>query len=432
MRDEGRRTMQIVTALFDEWTDGRRISSLGTNAGARPIAFQSWHHFKEAFPPELIRQAVEASPEPPRGIFDPFGGSGTTALASQLLGVASTTVEVNPFLADVIRAKLTRYDTDSLIEAFSRIHRRARRFKRDPREVFEDTPPTFIESRGVERWLFDLGTATQLAQLRSSIEAEEEDDVRRFFRVLLGGILVEVSNVVISGKGRRYRRNWQDREVPENAALSLFSTRCTNAIAEVHRYRRRPRARWTVMNGDSRSVRPRGRHSLAIFSPPYPNSFDYTDVYNVELWMLGYLAGSTDNAELRRTTVSSHVQIYRDFSEPPEGSRKLDRTLRALEKSREALWSRWIPEMVGAYFSDMLRVLKRVQVCTDPGSECWMMVGDSRYAGTPIPSGKIIAELAEGRGWTIQSMSACRSMKGSAQQGRAALAENLLVMTVPG
>lgn len=367
-------TMRIVTALFDEWTDGRRISSLGTNAGARPIAFQRWHHFKEAFPPELIRQAVEASPEPPRGIFDPFGGSGTTALASQFLGVASTTVEVNPFLADVIRAKLTHYDSDSLIEALSRIRRRARRLKRDPREVFEDTPPSFIEAEGAERWLFDLVAATQLAQLRCSIEAEEEEEVRRFFRVLLGGVLVELSNVVISGKGRRYRRNWQERQVPENAAHSLFSTRCTNAIAEVHQYRSRPRARSTVMNGDSRSVRPRGKHSLAIFSPPYPNSFDYTDVYNVELWMLGYLAGSADNTELRRTTMSSHVQIYRDFSEPPEGSRKLDRTLRALERSRESLWSRWIPEMVGAYFSDMLRVLKRVQGCCKRSSKTTALV----------------------------------------------------------
>ena len=35
-----------------------------------------------------------------------------------------------------------------------------------------------------------------------------------------------------------------------------------------------------------------GPHDLAVFSPPYPNSFDYTDVYNVELWAMGYLRNS--------------------------------------------------------------------------------------------------------------------------------------------
>jgi len=32
----------------------------------------------------------------------------------------------------------------------------------------------------------------------------------------------------------------------------------------------------------------------AIFSPPYPNSFDYTDVYNLELWVLGYLDDASE------------------------------------------------------------------------------------------------------------------------------------------
>ena len=109
--------------LFAKWTGGRKVPSLGTNDGARPIAFQSWHHFKEAFAPELVAHAVRSSPVTVARCIDPFGGSGTTALACQMLGVASTTVEVNPFLADVIRAKLTHYDCDDLVRQLAAIRR---------------------------------------------------------------------------------------------------------------------------------------------------------------------------------------------------------------------------------------------------------------------------------------------------------------------
>lgn len=43
--------MQIA---FDQWTKGRKINTLGTNAGAEKLPFQTWRHFKEAFAPELV------------------------------------------------------------------------------------------------------------------------------------------------------------------------------------------------------------------------------------------------------------------------------------------------------------------------------------------------------------------------------------------
>jgi DNA methylase len=82
---------------FDDWTQGRVLPSLGTNAGAVESHFKNWRRFKEAFAPELVARAIADSEIPVRTCLDPFGGSGTTALASQFLGVHPITVEVNPF-----------------------------------------------------------------------------------------------------------------------------------------------------------------------------------------------------------------------------------------------------------------------------------------------------------------------------------------------
>jgi hypothetical protein len=417
-----------MTKHFDEWIGGRQLASLGTNSRATPVAFQSWLHFKEAFPPEVIRKAIADTPLDAEGVLDPFGGSGTTALASQFLGVPSTTVELNPFLADVIRAKVGRYDADDLSTSLGRVCRRATRLHPDAAEFFSYAPATFVQPGKDARWIFDTAVAERIAALRLAINEEQDESHRRLFTVLLGGALIELSNVIVSGKGRRYRRNWGKRVVEPRSVDQLFTDCAVAAIADVHRFGDRPRPRTTVVEGDSREVQIAGRHSTAVFSPPYPNSFDYTDVYNVELWTLGYLNDSAENRALRRSTLSSHVQIHRDFKAAPEGSRTLRASMKRLHEAREQMWSPWIPSMVGAYFTDLLTVLERSQDAMVFGGVAWMVVGDSRYAGVHVPVGKILAELAPLHDWEVQSMAPFRSMRTSAQQGREEIPESLVIL----
>ena len=93
--------------MFQDWINGREVVSLGTNAGAPALPFQNWRRIKEAFAPELIARALTESPVPVQRCIDPFGGSGTTGLACQFLSVHPVVAEVNPYLADLIEAKLS-------------------------------------------------------------------------------------------------------------------------------------------------------------------------------------------------------------------------------------------------------------------------------------------------------------------------------------
>ena len=73
-----------------------------SNVEAQDLPFQRWYRFKEAFSPRFVSAAVSSLDRRPTVCLDPFGGSGTTALTCQFLGVRPATVEVNPFLADLI------------------------------------------------------------------------------------------------------------------------------------------------------------------------------------------------------------------------------------------------------------------------------------------------------------------------------------------
>ena len=422
---------QYPQPTFYDWTGSREVMSLGTNAGAQTLPFQDWRRIKEAFTPELIARALNESPIEVRRCIDPFGGSGTTGLACQFLRVHPIVAEVNPYLADLIEAKLTTYPSaETLVgDLVAVIDSSTRNTLTDAKRRFESAPPTFVEPGHKGRWIFNIEVADRIAALRDAID-EIQNPSRRLLRVLLGGILIEVSNVVISGKGRRYRRRWKDRIVPADRVTELFYVSARRAIEDIYRFADRSVTSYEIIRGDSRvALRNIEPCQLAVFSPPYPNSADYTDVYNVELWSLGYLNGPRDNTELRSATLSSHVQGARVFPKAPAGSSTLQEILDKLHAQRAELWDHRIPTMVGGYFSDLLKVLSSLHRILAPEGTVWLVVGDSRYADVQIPVAKILKELVVEAGWAVHSIEPFRSMRTSAQQGgEHMLTEQLLVL----
>ncbi len=421
------------TVSFSDWLEGRRPPHLSTNSGTDEIAFQGWRNFKEAFAPELIGQAVEetqtALGRPVSSCLDPFGGSGTTALACQFLGVKPLTIEVNPYLADLIEAKLSTYNVEQLIIDFKTVAEDE--IVEDYSTPFPGAPPTFVEPGVGGRYLFSRGVASRLASLRDRIARIENEANRRLMRVLLGAIALPVSNVVVSGKGRRYRRGWATREATPSRVEQLFVDAVVRAIYEVRRYEKRKARAYRLLRGDARKLIPNdGNFDLAVFSPPYPNSFDYTDVYNVELWICDYLRSSEDNRTLRLSTLRSHVQITRPFDAPDLRSNTLAEVAGQLAVAGNTLWNPHIPSMVSAYFADMCIILERLQKSLVTGGRVYMVVGDSRYAGIQIPVSTILSELTQERGFSVVGEEPFRSMRASPQQGgRPELMETLLTLT---
>lgn len=416
---------------FSTWTEDRSVRWMSTNNGSPELAFQGWRHFKESFTPELVARAVRENPTPVSRCVDPFGGSGTTALACQFLDVEPVTIEVNPYLADLIEAKLVSYDTTVLVSDLGRVLRRSKDLLANgsPLELPAEAPKTLVEPGADDRWVFSAAVANRLGALIRAADSVEEPS-RRLFRVLIGGILVDLSNVIVNGKGRRYRDNWRDRPRNPDDVERLFLSAARKAILDIYRFADRACLEYTVLRGDSRSeLEHVGRCELAVFSPPYPNSFDYTDVYNLELWVLGYLADRCAASGLRQSTVYSHVQVRRQHPTAPEGSSTLVAVTERLGEMRSVLWNRNIPEMVVGYFADMAKVLEHLKALLGESGQVWMVVGDSRYAGVQIPVVKILSELASHLDFRAVTIKPFRSMRSSAQQGgQRDLAESLIVL----
>lgn len=415
---------------FSAWlkglVDGAPISS---NLPSQNLPFQRWYRFKEAFSPLMVAESLNGLGFWPQTCLDCFGGSGTTALTCQFLGIEPTTIEVNPFLADLIEAKLASYDRATLVNDFAGVVKKSVARSVDLRTIRHKAWPTTMVEPGVgERWIFPRETFRRVLTLRQAIDEVDNPVHRRLLRVLLGSILVDMSNVVISGKGRRYRGNWRAQQKSPRDVIDAFQSAFQAALFDITAHGSRACDTYHVLRGDARAkIDEVEQVDVALFSPPYPNSFDYTDIYNVELWVLGYLNSRADNTQLRNATLRSHVQIHRDMSWEGLDSKRLHKTVHALKRQGEKLWDPLIPDMVGAYFCDLVAILKSLRAKLNPRGAVLMTVGDSRYVDVLIDVGDILRELAPGAGYVCEAVTPIRAMKTSAQQGwQVSLSEDLV------
>src|SRR5882724_9255707 len=122
------------------------------------------------------------------------------------------------------------------------------------------------------------------------------------------------------------------------------------------------------------------------------------------------------NRALRRSTLSSHVQVA--FENPtltPLGL--LASTIERLQHARPRLWDSRIPEMVLGYFEDMDAVLAGLHARMTRGGRVVMVVGDSQYAGVQVDVAAVLRERAEALAFSMVETREIRSMRNSSQHG---------------
>ncbi|WP_300530304.1 hypothetical protein [Maricaulis sp.] len=426
---------------FRDWMGALSADVKSASVGVAELPFQRWRRFKEAFSPELVVDAIQETESdwgcPIQSCFDPFGGSGTTALTCQFWGIKPYSVEVNPYLSDLIEAKLATYEEGEIITGLAQVLESLSADSRGGSEsaCFEGAPASFVEPGTNGKFIFSVGVAARLVAFRNAIESISSLRVRRLFRVLLSSIAVDVSNVVVSGKGRRYRRNWQALDISAEQVDRCFVKAVNIAIEDIYTFADRAETRYSLTRGSCLEAKIPAEEpiDLSVFSPPYPNSFDYTDVYNVELWVGGYLKSSDDNRNLRMGTLRSHVQLKRPTANPQAFSKALEGCLIELNEVQSKLWNKGIPQMVGSYFADMESVLLRLHSALAENGRVYMTVGDSQYAGVHVPVARVLCEIAPQLSFEVLGTEKVRAMRASPQQGgRAELPETLIKLQRSG
>lgn len=370
--------------------------------------FQRWYRYKEGFSVELVQQLIKEYSKHKNGvILDPFSGSGSTLLAANHMGYSAVGFEVNPFSCFLSKCKLDQYkkeDIEQFKEAYENILTEAVNIDckyKLPKlsiseKVFEDE---------IEKYFMTIG---------EQIDNYPQEKVKNLLKLGWLACLEPLCNYRKAGNGLKVKKYVKPRNVTIEAARVMLLEEYQNIYIDL--LKRNGVGDTTIYNESCLNMKQhiKGKSIEGIvFSPPYANCFDYTEIYKLELWFGKFVSEYSDLKKLRVNSLHSHLNG--DLSYDAELKSDILAELLA-ELQKKELWDKKIPKMLQLYYDDMFKVLEECYQVLDNKGFCCIVVGNSAYGGIVFPADLILAEYAEKMGFTVDKIEVDRYIITSSQQ----------------
>jgi hypothetical protein len=378
----------------------------------------NWFKIKEGYSSELVKTFIDSvGINKKEYVFDPFSGSGTTVLTSNLENVNSVGFEVNPFLHFVSKAKLINLKTFNYKNFFENANRI--KIQKD------DFPKLSIAEKLFQDQL------EVVVKSKKYIETLNSSPKRDLFKLAYLTSLEESSFAKKDGNGLKYPRN----KIPgkfETVFMSNFEMIKNDLKLEINKNLDNDiyLGNTVQMIQDSKFLNKYNKKiKLAIFSPPYVNCFDYTEVYKTELWFGSFVNDYPELKKLRESSLSSHLN-KKYFSEP-FSNKKLSKYLSKINSDN--LWNKNIPLMINNYFFEFEIILKNIFSLMSKNGVCVIVVGNSSYDNIAIPVDEILCDIANKIGYVSAEIKVARELGTSSQQyksvdNRELLRESLVIL----
>ncbi|WP_157845531.1 hypothetical protein [Kitasatospora phosalacinea] len=411
----------------DDWNVADRSADYGRLVvphGNAEEPLYRWFHLKEAFSSRLLDRLLDElklSTNPHLSLADPFAGSGTTLVSgvsacekaggeAQVFGV-----ERNPFIWELAQAKLRARIAGSSLSGV--VAEELDRLKRAYASTEADLFPIPELSTLRNEQYFSSEHVQALMRVRYSIEAVVDPAVASIFRICLASCVEPASRLRRDGRALRFEVSKEPKDPwklflqrMELIRQDLTATKPASGVGE-------------VVLGDARDMAALAgsrTFDLILFSPPYPNNIDYTEIYKVEAWVLGCYGSEVEMKTQRQLTIRSHpsIRFAMDY-------RYLDTEVRSDVQSLIDPIVAQVPigdryhegrkEVIAGYADDMLKVLADSRKVIREDGRLVFVVGNSLHgsgdAKYVIAADVIMARLAELCGWRVSEIKIARMLK---------------------
>ncbi len=281
-----------------------------------------------------------------------------------------------------------------------------------------------------------LHTSRKLIGIRDAIKQGKNPAIRDALLLGLAAAIEPTSKIRRDGRALRIIERQGTRIVPTlMAQWSAIASDCEKTKARL------PRPTLPLLlEGDGREPQKLGilpdSVDLVLTSPPYPNNIDYSEVYKLELWMLGFIKDADDFLSLRRQTFRSHPTCAAPEQTPDflaaMKTGLLMSTLHPIFARAEVDPARL--RVFEGYFSDLWTTLKNVFTCLKPGGHAVFVVGNSLHGTTEgaylLPTDLVIAQMASPLGYVVSDTIIARNLRRRLS-GNHFLRESLVILQKP-
>jgi SAM-dependent methyltransferase len=433
-----------------------RISAEENRLRPEDRAAHDWYRFVLSFPPHLVRAYLDRFKITARQrVLDPFCGTGTTLVECKKLGIASVGVERNPMAHFASQTKLDwSVDPDGLLTHAQKVADSAIARLRAEGIAEEAALPLFAQNGAKSTAsLRTLPSEALAILLKDSISPLPLHKVLVLFQVLAdhghrefsGAERLALARVIVNDASNLHFGPEVGVGPPRaDAAVITPWLRTVRIIADdLRQLGERASTPAMVDLTDARDlaeVLDPSSIDAVITSPPYPNEKDYTRTTRLESVILGFIHNKAELRGLKQELVRSNTRsVYivdmddQAVAHHPEIQRIADEIeQRRIELGKTSGFERMYPRVTKLYFGGMARHLASLRTILRPGARLAYVVGDqASYLRVMIRTGEILADLARGLGYEVESIDLFRTRLATAT--RQALREEVVILRwVPG
>lgn len=410
----------------------REDKSLGkwlTFSKNKDCPIHRWYHYKEGYSHELVTEVLRRYPQPSNypAVLDPFCGAGTTLLVAQNNGFPSMGIEINPFAAFLseVKTQWDKIDPDKLEKALKKVLNNS-----------QSTPSKLPELTTLhKKQYFPNNHSYELIRLRDAIRnCEAEPLIQKILLLALLSTLDDVSYLRKDGRLLRYHPHPIIH--PKEALVKRVSVILEDLTQLPLFNLQNPSI--SVIEGDARQITKLisnfTKFGLILYSPPYPNKFDYGEIYKCELWIAGFITSYKQWKQLRLKTFRSHpgckfpqTSCVREILELREVYPLIELAARCRDISKTSNSIRQqAPEIMRGYFDDIVMTLQQQIAVLADGGHIVCVVGNSKHGNLHIPADTLIAMIGKALGLELIDIIVAK-YRNSRNQQQQKLRESLVI-----
>jgi hypothetical protein len=338
-------------------------------------------------------------------VYDPFSGSGTTAVEARLHGLSAEANDINPLACLLSLAKSVPLDRDELDAARRKLLDGLAEELGEVRRTYADGNLELGDEPAVRDGWFPEPQLQELWCIRrrvDEVEAEYGEQIGRFFRVTLSGICREVS-YQRNGEYKRYRLAEEDRADHDPDVFDLFRSELDRNVELMGKYSARadPSLSTDVHYADSRTATTNddsvetNSADIVITSPPY-GDHGTTVAYGQFSQDPAIIAGEFGYDEMKdvdKNGLGGSNSDLEPLTDLEEWSPSFGATMDALRgkdgRADDAM----------NFVRDYYEVMKEVAKVLKPGQPAVWVVANRTMSRINIPTHLITRELCEHVGY---------------------------------
>lgn len=304
------------------------------------------HPYPAKFVPQLPAKIIQILSSRGELVWDPFGGSGTTAVEALLNNRCCISTDINPLGTIIGQAKTTSlrfFEEDEIDKFIGKLdfYNSSATFLQEYIDTHEDQLAMEVpDIPNIEKWFCDT-VICELALIKYMIKTELKSEAAIIIaKASFSKIITKVSN---QESETRYRAVARTAEIGETVSIYLHDLRDNfakvKAMGQLLEHRS---ARFITANVMEPVVGEDGlihenEVDLIVTSPPYPNAFDYHLYHRFRIYWL-----DGNPVEMGRAEIGSHLKYQRNNDSFEAFERELTPVLqncyRALKPGRYAVF----------------------------------------------------------------------------------------------